>query len=235
MLPKLFPSRAKVLFIGDSITDGDRSRTGDINHALGDTYVRLIAARYGYDHPGDGVMFINRGINGHRITDLAPRWDEDCLMIKPDILTVFLGVNDAASVVELTVPPLPRTDGKPPKSLVTLDLFRETYDSLLSLARRELPDARIILCTPFVLPVDKIGKDWDLWSAEVGRFARVVTELSEKHHVSLLNLQPLFDIALNRAPAFFWMPDGVHPSAAGHQLIADEWVRLVGSLGLPSY
>ena len=117
MTPKLFPSRCRVLFIGDSITDGDRSRTGDINHSLGDTYVRLIASRYGFDHPGDAVEFINRGINGHRITDLAPRWDDDCLKLRPDLLTVFVGVNDAASVVELTVPPPPRTDKGRPRAL----------------------------------------------------------------------------------------------------------------------
>ena len=221
---------ARVLFIGDSITDGDRSRTGDVNHALGDTYVRLIAARYGYDHPTDAVEFINRGINGHRITDLAPRWEEDCLKHRPDLLTIFVGVNDAASVVELTVPPPPRTDGKPSKSLVTLDLFRETYDLILTSTRSELPDTKIILCTPFVLPLDKIGKDWDLWSSEVGRFANVVTELSVKHKSSLISLQPLFDAVVAKAPASFWMPDGVHPSAAGHQLIADEWIRVAGNL-----
>ena len=227
MIPRVLMPGSRVLFIGDSITDGDRSRTGDVNHELGDTYVRLIAARYGYDHPEDGLVFINRGINGHRITDLEPRWEEDCLKHNPDLLTVFVGVNDAASVVELTVPPPPRTDGRPQKSLVTLDLFRKTYDSLLSLTRKELPKTRIILCTPFVLPVDKIGKDWDLWSTEVGRFALAVVELAEKHGASLIRLQPLFDEALAKAPADFWMPDGVHPSAAGHQLIADEWVRVL--------
>jgi lysophospholipase L1-like esterase len=222
-----FPKQTKILFIGDSITDGDRSRTGDINHSLGDTYVRLIAARYGLDHSGDAVEFINRGINGHRITDLAPRWEEDCLKLQPDLLTVFVGVNDAASVVELSVPPPPRTDGRPPKSLVTLELFRETYDLLLSMTRKELPNTKIILCTPFVLPEDKIGKDWDLWSTEVGRFAAVVTDLAHTHGTSLLQLQSLFDEATTKAPPAFWMPDGVHPSAAGHQLIADSWMQLV--------
>ena len=110
---------------------------------------------------------------------------------------------------------------------MTLELFRETYDFLLSLTRKELPDTKIILCTPFVLPVDKIGKDWDLWSSEVGRFAAVVTDLARKHGASLIQLQQLFDAALAKAPASFWIPDGVHPSAPGHQLIADEWIRVV--------
>jgi hypothetical protein len=108
---------------------------------------------------------------------------------------------------------------------VTLDLFRETYDLLLTLTRRELPNTKIILCTPFVLPEDKIGKDWNLWSAEVGRFASTVVELAEKHGTYVIEWQPLFNAALNKAPASFWMPDGVHPSAAGHQLMADEWIN----------
>jgi len=134
-------------------------------------------------------------------------------------------VNDAASVVELTVPPPPRTEGKPPKSLVTLELFRETYDLLLSITRRELPNTTIILCTPFVLPLDKIGKDWNLWNAEVSRFADVVRELALKHRTSLIQFQPLFEAAAIKAPPAFWMPDGVHPSAAGHQLIANSWME----------
>jgi len=108
---------------------------------------------------------------------------------------------------------------------VTLELFRETYDFLLSMTRKELPKIKIILCTPFVLPLDKIGKDWNLWSTEVGRFAAVVTDLADTHGTSLLQLQPLFDEATTKAPAAFWMPDGVHPSAAGHQLIADSWME----------
>jgi lysophospholipase L1-like esterase len=225
--PRIFPSGFKVLFQGDSITDGDRSRTGDANHELGDSYARLIAARYGADHSSDGVNFGNRGISGHRITDLAERWEADCLDLKPDLLSILVGVNDAASVVELTVPPPPRTDGRPPKSLVTREMFLETYDFLLGLTRKTLPDVRIILLTPFVLPVGKIGKDWDLWSAEVAIRGEMIRSLSRSHGTGLLELQPHFTKATETSPAEFWIPDGVHLSSAGHQIIADEWLRAV--------
>lgn len=227
---RIFPTRFQILFQGDSITDGDRSRTGDVNHELGDSYARLVAARYGADHPEDGIVFTNRGISGHRITDLAARWEEDCLGLKPDLLSILVGVNDAASVVELTVPPPPRTDGRPPKSLVTREMFRETYDFVLGLTRRSLPDVRILLCTPFVLPVGKIGRDWDLWSSEVALRTEMIRELSRDHGTGLLELQPLFSKAAEKAPAEFWMPDGVHPSSPGHQLIADAWIRAVSDL-----
>ncbi len=227
--PSIFPHGRRILFIGDSITDGDRSRTGDVNHDLGDTFVRLIAARYGADHPADGIEFINRGINGHRITDLEERWESDCLALKPDLLSILVGVNDAASIVELSVPAPPRTDGRPPKSLVTREMFRVTYDRLLTLTRRTLPALRIILCTPFILPVDKIGRDWDLWRCEVFLRATMIRELAEKHGAELIEFQPLFDRASLLATPSFWIPDGVHPSAAGHQIMADEWLRKVVS------
>ena len=223
--PRIFPPGFKVLFQGDSITDGDRSRTGDANHELGDSYARLVAARYGADHSSDSIRFENRGISGHRITDLAERWEADCLDLKPDLLSILVGVNDAASVVELTVPPPPRTDGRPPKSLVTREMFLETYDFLLGVTRKSLPDVRIIVLTPFVLPVGKIGKDWKLWSAEVALRGEMVRSLARTHGADLVELQPLFTHAAEKAPAEFWMPDGVHPSSAGHQIIADEWLR----------
>ena len=227
--PSLFPPGHRILFVGDSITDGDRSRSGDVNHSQGDTFVRLIAARYGADHPADDVEFINRGINGNRITDLAERWGTDCLAIRPDLLSILVGVNDAASVVEQTVPPPPRTDGRPPKSLVTRELFRETYGRVLELTRTTLPDTQIILCTPFVLPVDKIARDWELWNNEVSLRSGMIRDLAREHGTGLVEFQPLFDRATESAPASFWMPDGVHPSAAGHQIMADAWLHAVNN------
>jgi lysophospholipase L1-like esterase len=229
--PLIFPPGSRILFIGDSITDGDRSRTGDVNHALGDTFVRLIAARYGADHPAQGIEFLNRGINGHRITDLEERWESDCLALQPDLVSILVGVNDAASVVELTVPPPPRSDGRPPKSLVTREMFRDTYDRLLTHTRKSLPSVRIVLCTPFVLPVDKIGRSWDLWNGEVSLRSSMIRDLARRHGTELLEFQPLFDRASQLAPAEFWMPDGVHPSAAGHQIMADEWLRKISHEG----
>jgi len=78
-----------------------------------------------------------------------------------------------------------------------------------------------------VLPVDKIGRSWDLWNGEVSLRTSMIRDLARRHDTELLEFQPLFDRASQLAPASFWMPDGVHPSAAGHQIMADEWLRKV--------
>jgi lysophospholipase L1-like esterase len=106
-------------------------------------------------------------------------------------------------------------------------MFRDTYDRLLTLTRRTLPALRIILCTPFVLPVDQIGRNWELWSGEVFLRTTMIRELAEKHGAELIEFQPLFDRATLLATPSFWIPDGIHPSAAGHQIMADEWLRKV--------
>ena len=96
----------RVVFIGDSITDGnwgcvyhykktsaERSRT-DLNHIYGHTYMSLVATWYETRHPRAGYQFYNRGFSGHKLTDLAHRWQEDVLDLHPDVVSVLVGVND---------------------------------------------------------------------------------------------------------------------------------------------
>lgn len=102
----------RVVFIGDSITDGnwgcvyhykktsaERSRT-DLNHIYGHTYMSLVATWYETRHPRAGYQFYNRGFSGHKLTDLAHRWQEDVLDLHPDVLSVLVGVNDIYDYVE---------------------------------------------------------------------------------------------------------------------------------------
>src|SRR3982751_3727560 len=90
----LFPSGARVLFQGDSITDGNRGRSEDPNHILGHGYAFIIAAKYGDVYAERNLVFINRGISGNKVSDLAKRWQKDTIDLKPDVLSILIGVND---------------------------------------------------------------------------------------------------------------------------------------------
>ena len=94
-----FPRGTRLLFQGDSITDGGRGRSQDPNHILGQDYAYLLAASCGGHYPDKDWVFLNRGVSGNTVTDLAARWQNDTLALKPDILSILVGVNDAASVV----------------------------------------------------------------------------------------------------------------------------------------
>ncbi|CAL9589793.1 SGNH/GDSL hydrolase family protein [Streptomyces sp. enrichment culture] len=218
-MPLNVPAGSHLLFQGDSITDGDRDRGPHthVNAALGHGYVYLVAARAAARAPGHRWRFTNRGVSGDKVSDLAARWQADTLDMDPDVLSVLIGVNDAWRVV----------DGE--SDDLDADGFRTVYDALLTRTRLALPDTRLLLCEPFSLPG---GADADFdaaLAAQVQLRQKAVAELAAAHGAELVRLQPVFDEAARRAPATHWIFDGVHPTPAGHQLLADAWVSAAGA------
>lgn len=201
-----FVPNARILFQGDSITDGNRGRNADPNHVLGHGYCFIIAAHYGARFPERQLTFLNRGVSGNRVPDLAARWQRDTLDLKSDILSILIGINDSGHV--------------------PLDQYEQGYEALLVAAETANPKIRLVLCEPFYLP--KSGK---LEDDERGRDVKlrqaIVARLAVKHHAALVKFQPIFEAACQRAPAEYWIWDAVHPTYSGHQLMAEEWVKTV--------
>lgn len=196
-----------ILFQGDSITDGNRGRSMDPNHILGHGYAFIIAARYGAAFPERNLTFLNRGVSGNTVLDLSKRWQQDTLDLKPDILSILIGVND---------------NGRVP-----LDQYEQTYDKLLADARAVNPKVRFVLCSPFTLPIESKKDSWKEWSADIKARQEIVARLARKYQAALVNFQPVFDAACLKAPAEHWIWDSIHPTYSGHGLMADEWVRTV--------
>lgn len=206
--PALKPG-STVLFIGDSITDGGRAKTGnDYNHTMGQSYSFIVSAQLGYRLAERNLTFINRGVGGNRILDLAARWQKDVLDLKPDVLSILIGINDTFW-----------TKG------MTFEEFEPAYDALLAKTLAALPNVRIILGEPFLLPVGKFKDDYAAKLADLKKRQDVVARLAAKYKLPLIRYQQLFDEALKRAPAEHWCWDGVHPHYAGHGLMAEEWLK----------
>ncbi len=204
----VFTQDARVLFQGDSITDGNRGRGVDPNHILGHSYAYLIAAKYGAEFAGRNLTFMNRGVSGNTVPDLEKRWQKDTLDLKPDVLSVLIGVNDASHAVPM-------------------DVYEAGYDKLLADARAGNPELRLVLCEPFSLPVGKRKANYEEWSKGLAERRAVVSRMAMKYHAAVVHFQAAMEAACKRAPAEYWIWDGVHPTYAGHQVMADEWVRAV--------
>jgi lysophospholipase L1-like esterase len=204
----MFPKEARILFQGDSITDGNRGRSADPNHILGHGYAFIIAARYGAALPERNLTFMNRGISGNTVPDLNARWQKDTIDLKPDVLSILIGVNDQGHNLPI-------------------EQFEPAYDQLLADARAANPDIRLVLCEPFGLPVGKKKENWEAWNEGLKHRQVIVAKLAVKYHAALVRFQHVFDEAVQRAPADYWIWDGVHPTYSGHQLMADEWVKTV--------
>jgi lysophospholipase L1-like esterase len=204
------------LFQGDSITDGNRGRNlKDLNHIMGHGYAFSIASRLGERFPEKNLTFHNRGISGNKVNDLADRWQTDTLDLKPDILSILVGVNDTASVVFKRDP------------VITSEKYEEIYRSLLNQTKEKFPEIVFVLCEPFIMPVGKVKDNWDVYKPEMSKRQAIVKRISSDFNAVFVGLQGVFDKACKRADASYWMWDGVHPSVAGHELIVKEWLKQV--------
>lgn len=201
-----------VLFQGDSITDAGRDRSNPTD--LGKGYPLLTASLIGMSHPEMNITFLNRGISGHRVKDLQARWQEDCLDLKPTWVSVYIGINDCWR----------RYDSQDPTSL---EQFKTGYRDLLKQTKETL-DANLILIEPFVLPYPE---DRKAWREDLDPKITAVRELAAEFNALLVPLDGLFAAAAARREPAYWAPDGVHPSPAGHALIARAWMETMG-LGL---
>lgn len=202
-----------LLFQGDSITDGGRWRTGsDFNHIMGQDYAYILAADIGSKYPERKFTFVNRGISGDRVADMTARWRTDMLDLKPNMLSILVGINDTLAI------------GARSESAEEYEVL---YDKLLADTIAALPAMKIVLGEPFLLPVGKHKDDYAAEMVEVKKRQAVVARLAAKYHLPIIHYQKVFDDACAKAPADYWSWDGVHPTYAGHGLMAQEWARTV--------
>ncbi|MCD8742232.1 SGNH/GDSL hydrolase family protein [Mucilaginibacter roseus] len=216
---KKAPTDLNILFQGDSITDGNRTRDNDWNHVMGHGYAYLISSRLWFDHPERKFHFFNRGVSGNKVVDLAKRWQTDTLDIKPNVLSILVGVNDVLAMLR-------GQEG------FTADNFETDYRNLLKQTTEALPNVKLVIGEPFVLHVAKVNKMWDQWRTETGKRAEVARQLAREFNAIFVPYQQAFNDALKKAPADYWIWDGVHPMPAGHELMAREWLKATKGLGL---
>lgn len=204
----LIEKDAVVLFQGDSITDCGRSR--DNGNDLGKGYALLTAALFSQKYAGLNVKFINRGISGNRVKDLQSRWRQDCLDLKPTWVSIYIGINDTWR----------RYDSN---DATSTDEYATGYRDLIVQTKREL-GANLILIEPFVLPVPE---DRKAWREDLDPKIQAVRELAREFETLYVPLDGLFAQASTQTDPAYWAPDGVHPSPAGHALIANAWLQAV--------
>lgn len=203
------------LFQGDSITDGNRTRNSDWNHVMGHGYQFIIASKLWYEHPEKGFKFFNRGVSGNKVPDLAARWQEDALDLRPDLLSILVGINDTEAFFN-------------GDTTFTVDQYEKDYRSLLEKTKKKLPNIQFVLGEPFVLPVGRVKDKWNNYTEDIQKRQEVVRRLAIEYDAVLVGYQKAFNKVLAKAPAEYWIWDGIHPMPAGHELMAREWIRAVG-------
>jgi lysophospholipase L1-like esterase len=204
-----------VLIQGDSITDAGRDKKREDNandvRALGSGYALFIAAPLLGEPANAGLKVYNRGISGNKVFQLAERWDKDCLALKPNVLSILIGVNDIWH----------KLDGK---YNGTVEVYERDYRALLTRTRQALPAIRLVICEPFVL---RTGAVTDKWFPEFDGYRAAARRVATDFHAVFVPFQAMFDEAVKSAPPAYWAGDGVHPTIAGAGLMARTWLDVV--------
>ena len=227
-------AQRRVLYIGDSITDGGWGRSGgsakaskdrnhsDLNHLYGHSYMMLCAAHYQSQSPDTCWRFWNRGISGNTLFQMADRWQEDALDLKPDVISILIGTNDVGAY---------RDECQKNNKEFTVDGFdyagwEQQYRCILDSTIAVLPDVRLVLCTPFV---GKLTGEVRMTITDC--LATIVRQIAHDYHAVLVPFDSLFtDLQRNQPDSKYWIWDGIHPTAAGHLRMAQLWQQEVQPL-----
>lgn len=204
-----------VLFQGDSITDWGRNKNDTTPNSfdmLGKGYAYLAAADLLLNHPGKQLSIYNKGISGNKVYQLAERWDTDCLALKPNVLSIMIGVNDFWHTL---------TNGYKG----TIETYRDDYKKLLDRTKQAFPDVKLIIGEPFAIKGVKSVND--TWFPKFNEYRAVSKEIADSFGAAFIPYQSIFDEALKSAPGTYWTNDGVHPSIAGANLMAHAWLKTV--------
>lgn len=199
-----------ILFQGDSITDDGRKRDvleANDSKGIGRSYAAMISGQLLLAHPEMDLKCYNRGTSGDKVPDLAVRWDTDAIALKPAILSIHIGVNDLWHTVAF---------GSKYKG--TIDDYETGYRELIKRSQKEIPGVRIIVCEPCDL------RNW----RELDPYRAVARKLADEMKLTFVPFQSLFAEAAKAAPGEFWLWDGIHPTTAGHAIMANKWREVVG-------
>jgi len=206
------PESLVILFQGDSITDAGRNRGryyANEGGGMGVGYVYQIVSEMLGASPEKKYRFYNRGISGNKVFQLTNRWEDDCLQLKPDVLSILIGVNDFWHTLSS------RYDG-------TVETYDTDFRQLLDRTKNQLPEIKLIIGEPFA--VDGGSAITADWYPVFPRYQKAARIIAEDYGAVFIPYQKIFDDALNRAPVSYWCPDGVHPSIAGGYLMKKAWL-----------
>ena len=206
---------SKLVMIGDSITDAERTRpVGEgLFGATGKGYVSLVDALLTSTYPALGIRVVNQGCSGNTVRELKSRWQTDVLDLKPDWLSIMIGINDVWRQFDL-----PRQ--------TEIHVYPEEYEATLEelIAGTQPALKGLVLMTPYMI---EPGKS-DPMRVQMERYGAIVKKLAAKHGCVFVDMQAAFDAVLPHYHAMSLAWDRIHPNVTGHMIMARAFLNGIG-------
>ncbi len=211
----IFEAHDKLVMIGDSITDCGRARPAGegLFNPYGNGYVNMVKAFLDACHPELAIRVVNKGNSGNTVRDLKTRWQEDVIALKPEWLSIMIGINDVWRQFD---------SPKITEQHIDLKEYEATLKELIETARPGLKG--LILCTPyFIEPHRK-----DPMRMRMDAYGKVVRKLTKAYGAVLVDTQAAFDRVLETMHPMTLAWDRIHPDTSGHAVIAKCFLDAVG-------
>ena len=212
----LFEAHDTVLFIGDSISDYERTRpVGEgLFNAWGRSYVACAGALLNCMYPELGLRVVNMGISGNQVRDLKARWQTDVFDRRPDWVSVLIGINDVWR--QFDCPQMPETHVSPEE-------YESTYEELI---KATLPKVKgMILMTPYYMEPNR----QDAMRARMDVYGDIVKKLAARYGLTCVDLQAGWDRLFKHMHSTSIAWDRVHPNQTGCMYIAKQFLAAVGA------
>ena len=206
----------RIVFQGDSITDAGRNENNGSKMSIGQGYAALTAGHLMLEKPTE-FEFFNRGVAGNKIEDMYKRMQLDCWDLCPDVISILIGVNNVW------------VDSKE-EEVEDNTVVEQNFRMLTEETLKKLPKVKMIIMEPFLLKGSTTTCHWERFRREVEKRAASAQKISREFGQSFVPLQKILDeLACTYSPEY-WIADGVHPSLAGHAVIAREWLKIFGQI-----
>ena len=210
----IIENNSKLVMIGDSITDCGRARpVGEgLFDALGKGYVAAIEATLTSAAPERRIRVVNMGTSGNTVRDLKARWQTDVVDLKPDWLSIMIGINDVWRQFDSPL----QTDQH-----VLISDYAATLEALVSSTRPSLKG--LVLMTPYIIEPNQA----DAMRVVMDAYGAIAKDIGVRHHAIVVDTQTAFDrvLATLHPMALAW--DRIHPNAAGHMVLARAFLQAI--------
>jgi len=210
----LIDPHSKLLMIGDSITDCGRGQpVGEsVKDGLGNGYVSMVNALLTSTYPAHHIRVMNTGTSGNTVLDLAARWEQDVLALRPDWLSVMIGINDVWRQFDSPL----QTEWHVP-----LDVYTATLEKLIAQTR---PQVRgLVLMSPYLIEPNKN----EPMRAMMDTYGAAMRQVAMRHRAIFVDTQTAFDAVLKDIHPMTLAWDRVHPDQVGHMVIARAFLEAI--------
>jgi lysophospholipase L1-like esterase len=202
-----------ILLQGDSITDAHRNKKSDPPNTFamtGNGYPIHAAGALLCQHAEKHLTIYNKGVSGNKVFQLAERWDKDCIELKPNVVSILVGVNDFWHTIA--------NDYQG-----TAAIYENDYRTLLQRTKDALPGVKLIIGEPYA--INGVKAVDDSWFPAFNEYRSIARKIAAEFDAVFIPFQKVFDEAQKRVPASYWTLDGIHVALPGSYLMANAWLQ----------